>query len=131
MSINKHIIVGRVGNNPKIFEKNSKVVKFSVATNFKFRNQSGEYIEETEWHNVTAFNKLADICEQLIQKGSMVYVEGRVKTEEYNDKQYKYIILEKIDVLSSKKEMEYETTDKIYSTNNSQHSLPDNSDLPF
>lgn len=78
--VNKVIILGRVGQEPK---KSGPALKFSVATSEKWKDKSGESQERTEWHNIVVFGKLADICEQYLKKGSQVYVEGRIQTDKY------------------------------------------------
>jgi single-strand DNA-binding protein len=78
--INKAIILGRCGQDPK---RSGPALKFSVATSEKWKDKQGESQERTEWHNITVFGKLADICEQYVSKGSQVYVEGRIQTDKY------------------------------------------------
>lgn len=85
-SVNKTITVGNLGQDPKITESNGKTItKISVATSYKYKNQSGESVEETEWNNITFFGKLAEIGAQYLKKGSSVYVEGRLKTSKWTD----------------------------------------------
>jgi single-strand DNA-binding protein len=78
--VNKAIILGRTGQDPK---RSGPALKFSVATSEKWKDKHGESQERTEWHNITVFGKLADICEQYVSKGSQVYVEGRIQTDKY------------------------------------------------
>lgn len=82
MSVNKIIIVGNVGQTPTIRTAGeTKVASFTVATTERFKDK-----EETEWHNVSVFGKLAEVVEKYIDKGTQLYVEGRIKTEKYTDK---------------------------------------------
>jgi len=87
--VNKVIILGNVGKEPelKTFESGSSVCKLAVATSESWRDkQSGEQKEQTEWHNISLFNKLAEIGAKYLTKGSQVYVEGRLSTRKWKDK---------------------------------------------
>ena len=87
MSLNKILIIGNVGGVPQIRTVgDQKVAQFSVATTEKRKDKTGNVISETEWHNVTFWGKTAEIAEKYVQKGTQVYVEGRIKTEKYTDK---------------------------------------------
>lgn len=89
-SVNKAIIVGTVGRDPETrYSQNGEVpiTTLSVATSRYWRNQAGERQEETEWHRIVFFRRLAEIAQQYLRKGSSVYVEGRVATRKYTDKQ--------------------------------------------
>ena len=89
MGVNKAIIVGNLGSDPELRHTNSgtSVCNFSVATNRKYKDGSGEYQEETEWHRIVVFGKSADNCSRYLSKGRQVYVEGRLQTREWTDKQ--------------------------------------------
>lgn len=84
-SVNKVILVGNVGAPPELRYTNSgkAVVRLRIATS---ERRSKDAPEQTEWHTVTAWDQLAEIANKLLQKGSKVYVEGRIQTREYNDK---------------------------------------------
>ena len=85
-SVNKTTTLGNLGQDPKVTESNGKTItKISVATSYKYKNQAGEQVEETEWNNITFFGKLAEIAAQYLKKGSSVYVEGRLKTSKWTD----------------------------------------------
>ncbi|HHB92285.1 MAG TPA: single-stranded DNA-binding protein [Thioploca sp.] len=87
--INKVILVGRLGNEPDIRSTASgmTIVTISLATNFSTKDkQTGEWKEETEWHRVVLFDKLADVAKQYLNKGSQVYIEGRLRTNKWQDK---------------------------------------------
>ena len=92
-SINKVIIVGRLGKEPELKDVGqSQVCKFSVATSEKWTDKNGQKQERTEWHNIVVWGKLADICGTYLKKGSEVYIEGKLQTESYEkDGQKKYI----------------------------------------
>ncbi len=86
--VNKVIIVGRLGRDPEIRYTSSgtPVASFSVATDEKWTGQDGNRQSRTEWHNVVAWSRLAEICEQYLKKGKLVYIEGRLQTREWDDK---------------------------------------------
>jgi single-strand DNA-binding protein len=85
MSINKAIVVGNLGRDPEVraLPSGQNVVNFSVATKARFKDRNGEQQERTEWHRVVAFGKLADNCQRLLSTGRQVYVEGRLRTRQY------------------------------------------------
>lgn len=87
-SVNRVILVGRLGRDPEMRFTGSGqgVCNFSLATDEKFTNKSGERQERTEWHNIVAWSKLAEICQQYLHKGSLVYVEGRIQSREYDSR---------------------------------------------
>lgn len=87
-SINKVILIGHVGRAPEIryTQGGAPVVNFSLATNEYWTSVSGERQERTEWHKIVAWRKLAEICQEYVQKGSLLYVEGRLQTRNYEDR---------------------------------------------
>jgi single-strand DNA-binding protein len=88
MSVNKVILVGNVGKDPetRYLEGGTAVSKFPLATSETYRNRDGEKITTTEWHNVVLWRGLAEVCEKYVKKGSQLYIEGRIRTRSYNDK---------------------------------------------
>jgi single-strand DNA-binding protein len=88
MSINKAIVVGNLGRDPKIraLPSGQNLANFSVATKARFKDRNGEQQERTEWHRVVAFGKLADNCQRLLSKGRQVYIEGRLRTRQYEER---------------------------------------------
>src|SRR4051794_38152923 len=86
---NKVQLIGNLGNAPEVrnTESGKKLVKFSVATNEIYRNAKGEKVKETQWHNLIAWGKVADIVEKYLNKGSEVAIEGKLITRNYNDKE--------------------------------------------
>ena len=87
MSVNKVILIGRLGQDPEYKEINDgALAKFSVATSKKFKNKFGEKQEETQWHNIVVWGKLAKNCSSYLSKGSLVYIEGMIKYKNYEDK---------------------------------------------
>ena len=89
MNINKAIIVGRTTADPQLRTTpgGQPVTTFSVATNRQWKDKNGAKQEEVEFHNVVAWGKLAEIASQYLKKGAMVYIEGRLKTRSWVDKQ--------------------------------------------
>lgn len=88
MSINKVILVGRLGSDPdgKTLDSKTTLVNLNVATKERFKDQLGQKQERTEWHSVVAFDKLAETCMKFLKKGRQVYIEGRLHTREFTDK---------------------------------------------
>jgi len=87
-SMNKVVLVGRLGQNPdqKALPSGRAVVNLSVATNETYKNQQGEYQESTEWHRCVAFGKTAEYIGNYFTKGRLVYIDGRLKTRKWEDK---------------------------------------------
>ena len=88
MSVNKVILVGRLGQNPEVryTPSGAAVANFSVATNESWTDKSGQKQDRTEWHKVVVWGKLAELCNQYLAKGRQVYLEGRMQTREWQDK---------------------------------------------
>lgn len=88
MSVNKVILVGRLGQNPEVryTPSGAAVANFSVATNESWTDKSGQKQERTEWHKVVVWGKLAELCNQYLAKGRQVYLEGRLQTRQWQDK---------------------------------------------
>lgn len=89
-SLNKAIIIGHLGKDPetRYLPGGEAVCNFTVATSETWKDKTtGEKKEQTEWHRVSAFGKLAEICSQYLKKGSLVYVEGRIQTRKWQDKE--------------------------------------------
>jgi single-strand DNA-binding protein len=87
--INKVILVGRLGKDPEIKSTagGQTVAKFSLATDERYTDKSGEKQERTEWHNIVVWGKLAEICGQYLRKGKLVYIEGSIRTDSWEDKE--------------------------------------------
>ena len=85
---NKVQLIGNLGNNPEIrtLDKGKKLARFSIATNESYRNGLGEKISETQWHQVIAWGKLAEIVEKYLKKGSEVAIQGKLIYHHYQDK---------------------------------------------
>lgn len=87
-SVNKVILVGNCGRDPEVryMSSGKAVANISIATTSKRKDQNGDTIEDTQWHRVTFYERLAEICSEYVKKGKPVYVEGRLKYGKYTDK---------------------------------------------
>ena len=133
MSVNKVILVGNVGADPEVkrLESGNVVAKITIATSEKYVNKNGEKVENTEWHNVVFWGKLAEVLENYIKKGSQLYVEGKLSTRSWADKDgnKRYtteIIGNNMQMLGGKKQAE--NKDNSQATG---HSDNEQDDLPF
>jgi single-strand DNA-binding protein len=88
-SVNKVIIIGNLGKDPevKFMPDGTAIANLTIATSEKFKTNDGSTREETEWHNVSFFGKIAEVCQNYLKKGSSVYVEGSIKTRKWQDKE--------------------------------------------
>jgi single-strand DNA-binding protein len=89
MSVNKVILVGRLGRDPetRFTGGGQAVANFSVATDETFKDKNGERQKRTEWHKITVWGKQAEIAQQYLKKGSLVFIEGRIQSREWQDKE--------------------------------------------
>jgi single-strand DNA-binding protein len=87
-SLNKAMLIGNLGRDPELRYTPSgvAVATFTLATNESWKDQDGNTQERTEWHNIVAWRKLAEICGEYLKKGKKVFVEGRIQTRSYDDK---------------------------------------------
>jgi single-strand DNA-binding protein len=88
-SLNKAQLIGRLGQDPDVryTQSNTAVATLSIATSERYKDKNGEQVENTEWHRVVAWGRLAEICQQYLTKGSLVYVEGPIQTRSWEDKE--------------------------------------------
>ena len=107
--VNKVILIGNLGKDPEVrhLEGGSSVARFTLATNEYYKDKQGTRVEHTEWHNISAWRNLAELAEKFLKKGSQVYVEGKLRTRQYQDKdqQTRYvteIIADEISLLGSR-----------------------------
>lgn len=86
--INKVILVGNLGKDPEVRYLESKVAvcNFSLATSESYKDKTGNWVEQTEWHNIVLWRGLAEVAEKYLKKGSRVYLEGKIRTRSYDDK---------------------------------------------
>jgi single-strand DNA-binding protein len=87
--VNKVILVGNLGADPEIrnLPSGSSVANFNIATSESYTNKSGEKVTQTEWHRIECWEGLAKVAEQYLKKGNSVYIEGKIRTEEWQDKE--------------------------------------------
>jgi len=85
---NKVQLIGHVGNNPEILnlESGKKLAKFSIATNESYKNSKGEKVTDTQWHNIVAWGKTAELIESYVPKGKEIGIEGKLTSRSYEDK---------------------------------------------
>ncbi|MBW6461420.1 MAG: single-stranded DNA-binding protein, partial [Bacteroidales bacterium] len=86
--INRVILIGNLGKDPEIrnLEGGVKVANFSLATTESYRSKNGDKVEHTEWHNLVLWRGLAEVAENYLKKGNSIYVEGRIRTRDWTDK---------------------------------------------
>lgn len=89
MSINKVILVGNVGKDPEVryLENGVAVCSFPFATSESYKNKNGEKVKTTEWHNIVLWRSLAEIAEKYVKKGSQLYIEGKIRSRSWDDKE--------------------------------------------
>ena len=138
--VNKVILVGNLGKDPEIrhLDNGVAVANFSLATTESYTNKQGERVNQTEWHNVVLWRGLADIAEKYLKKGNSVYIEGKIVTRKWEDKDNntrysKDIVADKMTMLGSKQESSSTAQPKITEPINSLDSSDESNsdDLPF
>ena len=84
-SLNRVTLIGNVGKDPEIktFASGTKVASITLATSERYKDRNGEQKEDTEWHSVQAFGKLADVVERFVHKGSLLYLDGKIRTRSF------------------------------------------------
>lgn len=88
-SVNKVILIGNLGSDPEVryLESGSAVAKFNIATTESYTNKNGERVDNTEWHRIELWEGLAKVAEKYLKKGNQVYIEGRIRTDNWTDKE--------------------------------------------
>ena len=86
--VNKVILVGNLGKDPEVkyLDNGVAVANFSLATTENYKNKEGEKVSQTEWHNIVLWRGLAEVAEKYLKKGASVYIEGKIKTRKWEDK---------------------------------------------
>jgi single-strand DNA-binding protein len=131
--VNKVILVGNLGKDPEVkyLDNGVAVANFSLATTEKYKNKEGEKVSQTEWHNIVLWRGLAEVAEKYLKKGASVYVEGKIKTRKWEDKDgnTRYnteILADNMTMLGGKKDSQENTI------NSPQETASDKADdLPF
>ena len=128
--VNKVILVGNLGKDPEIryLDSGVAVANFSLATTENYKNKEGERVSQTEWHNVVLWRGLAEVAEKYLKKGASVYVEGKIKTKKWEDKEgfTRYsteILCDSMTMLGSKSASE-DKVDDASSSDDSKDDLP-------
>jgi len=87
--VNKVILMGHAGRDPEVrrMDNNLVVAQFSIATNERWTNKEGNRTDHTEWHNIVMWRGLAEVAEKYVRKGTLVYIEGRLRSRSYDDKE--------------------------------------------
>jgi single-strand DNA-binding protein len=132
--VNKVILLGNVGRDPELksLPSGQAVASFSLATSRRWKDKGGERQEQTEWHNVVAFGRTAEVIAQYVAKGSKLYVEGRIQTRSWDDKQSgekKYrteIVADSVQFLGDRQQQGAAPEDE-----NQAAGMDDDDDLPF
>ena len=86
--VNKAMLIGNLGQDPELryTQSGTAVCNFRIATNESYKDASGQMVDKTEWHNIVAWARLAEICGEYLKKGSQVYIEGSLQTRSYDDR---------------------------------------------
>jgi single-strand DNA-binding protein len=86
--VNKALLIGRLGADPEVryTPDGTMVVNFRLATDLQWKDKNGERIQRTEWHRIVAYGKLAEICSNYLSKGKLIFIEGRIQTRSWEDK---------------------------------------------
>ena len=132
--VNKVILVGNLGKDPEVkyLDSGVAVANFSLATTESYKNKEGERVNQTEWHNIVLWRGLAEVAEKWLKKGSSVYIEGKIKTRKWEDKDgnTRYnteILADNMTMLGSKS-----TSESAAPTTSGQQPAADTADdLPF
>src|SRR5215472_168363 len=103
--LNKIMLIGNLGKAPElqVTSDGTPFTRFSLAVSRSYKSNSGEKVEETEWFNIVAWRQLAEICERYLQKGSKVYIEGRLSQRKYTDREG--VQRSSVEVIATDKEM--------------------------
>ena len=137
--INKVILVGHLGKDPEVrhLEGGVAVASFPLATSETF-NKDGRKVEQTEWHNIVMWRGLADVAAKFLQKGKLVYIEGKLRTRSFEDKEgiKKYtteVVAENFTMLGRKTDFEPENSQRqtVKTTDTDNYRNNDADDLPF
>jgi len=132
--VNKVILLGNLGKDPEVryLDNGVAVANFSLATTENYKNKAGERVSQTEWHNIVLWRGLAEVAEKYLKKGSSIYIEGKIKTRKWEDKDgnTRYnteILADNMSMLGGKKPQE----DSPLSAPGSITSEDKSDDLPF
>ena len=134
--LNKAMLIGNVGKNPEVrsVQGGAKVAQFTLATTEKYTDRDGGSHENTEWHNIVVWNKPAEFVEKFVQKGTLLFVEGKIRTRSFDkDGEKRYvteIVADKIQTLG-KRESQGDAEPVATAPSRPQQFEDDNDDIPF
>ena len=136
--VNKAILVGRLGKDPEVryTPDGAMVTNFNLATDEQWKDKNGEKVQKTEWHRIVAFGKLAEICGNYLVKGKLIFVEGRIQTRSWEDKEgvKRYtteIVANNMQMLDSKGQNKADESSSDSMSSNSASSSTPVDDVPF
>ena len=138
MSVNKAFLIGRVGKDPetRYMTNGEAVTNLSLATSETWKDKNGEKQEKTEWHNLTFYKRLAEVVGEYVKKGSQIYVEGKISTRKWQDKEGKdryttEIICHEMQMLGDKKESVEQKTQSLNPKSDKRFEDDLESNIPF
>ena len=139
-SLNKVQLIGRTGKDPDVRHLDSgiAVCNFSLATSENYTNKQGEKVKQTEWHNIVVWGKLAEIVEKWVTKGMLLYIEGKLKTRQWEKENQKHytteIFADGMQMLSKSEQQSQQQTQAPATAQKTPYNdwtKPDGNDLPF
>ena len=137
-SINKVILIGNLGRDPEVryTPSGTAVANFSIATTENWTNKDGEKESHTEWHRIVAWGRLGEICGEYLSRGKQVYIEGRIRTNEWEDqegnkRQNKEIVALTMQMLGSRAQAEPSSDESPSPEPDTASSGPTEDDIPF
>ena len=136
--VNKAILIGRLGKDPEVryTPDGTMVTNFNLATDEQWKDKSGEKVQKTEWHRIVTFGKLAEICGNYLVKGKLIFVEGRIQTRSWEDKDgvkrfTTEIIASNMQMLDSKAQSKADDSSLEASSVSSNNAGTPTDDVPF
>jgi single-strand DNA-binding protein len=136
--VNKAMLIGRLGKDPEVryTPDGTMVTNFNLATDEQWKDKSGEKVQKTEWHRIVTFGKLAEICGNYLVKGKLIFVEGRIQTRSWEDKDgvkrfTTEIIASNMQMLDSKAQSKADDSSLEASSVTSNNAGTPTDDVPF
>jgi len=138
--VNKVLLIGNLGKDPEVrtLESGAKVANFPLATTESYKNKNGERVDTTEWHNIVLWRGLADVAENYLKKGNQIFVEGKIKTRSWEDKEgnKRYtteILADNMTMLGGRRDGDYSDSPATAKTSKADVAEPESQedDLPF
>ena len=136
--VNKVILVGNLGKDPEVryLDSGVAVANFSLATTENYKNKQGEKVSQTEWHNIVLWRGLAEVAEKWLKKGSSVYIEGKIRTNKWEDKEgnTRYnteILADNMTMLGNRINADVSDKNDIKTASEIKNVNDENDDLPF